>query len=341
VSVREGPLRKKLLTIITPVYNEEASVRRCHAEVKRMAESLGDRYDYEHIFGDNRSTDATLSILRELAKDDPHVRVLAYSRNFGAEKSGFTLLRHASGDAVVGMSADLQEPPDLVPKMLELWEAGNQVVYGVYENPHEGLIRRAIRSLYYKLVDKLSPDPLPRDFTGFALMDRRVVREIVNVDDYAPYIRGLIATVGFKQVPIPFERAPRVAGSSKHDFSFLFDFGINGIISHSIVPIRVATYVGAVLSLGSFLVGAAYLVLLAFRAFGAVGWKIEAPGAASQIVLILFFSGVQLMFLGMLGEYIGAIHAQVRRKPFVIIEEKINFSETRKHRAEADEAPSA
>jgi dolichol-phosphate mannosyltransferase len=328
--VSDGPRRRKLLTIITPVFNEEATLRRCHEEVKRVAASLADRYDYEHVFGDNRSTDATLAILREIAAVDPHVRVLAYSRNFGAEKSAFTLLRHSSGDATIGITADLQEPPSLIPQMVELWEKGFQVVYGVYRNPHEGALMRGLRGAYYNIVDKLSPDPLPRDFTGFALIDRRVLDEVIRVDDHAPYIRGLIATAGFKQIPFPFERAPRIAGRSKHGLSFLFDFGINGIISHSIVPIRVATYVGAALAGGSLLAAAAYAVLLLFRALGAVAWQIQAPGAASVIVLVLFFSGVQLMFLGILGEYIGAIHSQVRRKPFVIVEERINFPHGRR-----------
>ena len=311
--------RRKLLTILTPVYNEELNVVRCYEEVKRVVESLGGAYDYEHIFGDNRSVDGTMDILRELAAKDPNVKVLQYSRNFGAEKSGIALLRHASGDAVIGLVCDLQDPPALFPKMLELWKEGNQVVYGVYRSPGENLVMRGLRSIYYKLIDRLSPDPLPRDFTGFALLDRRVVDEVVRVDDHSPYARGLISTVGFRQVPLPYTRTQRIAGKSKHGLSFLLDFGINGIVSHSVVPIRVASYVGAFLAGGSFLTAFAYALLKAFR------WEIQAPGATSVIVIVLFFAGVQLMFLGMLGEYIGAIHSQVRAKPFVIIDERINF----------------
>ncbi len=327
-----APPRRKLITVVTPLYNEEDNVRHCYSEVRRVMESLADRYDYEHVFGDNRSLDGTLGILRELAAADPRVKVLAYSRNFGAEKSSFTLLRHAAGHAVVGITADLQEPPDLIPDMVRLWEAGNQVVYGVYQNPHEGPLKRTLRGAYYFLVDKLSPDKLPRDFTGFALLDRRVLDEVTQVDDHAPYIRGIIATVGFKQIPIPFERQLRRAGRSKHGLSFLFDFGINGLISHSIVPIRAATLVGALLSLGSFATAIVYAIIKLFL------WQVQAPGATSIIVLVLFFSGVQLVFLGILGEYIGAIHAQVRRRPFVIIEERLNFPPG-PVRAPSDELP--
>ncbi|MFI5300910.1 MAG: glycosyltransferase family 2 protein [Polyangiales bacterium] len=316
--------RRPLVTVLTPVFNEEANVRRCYEEVKRVMATLADVCDYEHLFGDNRSLDGTLGILRELAAADRRVRVLAYSRNFGAEKSSLALLRHARGDATVSVVCDLQDPPAVLPKMIEQWSSGHQVVYGVYRSPDEALLMRALRGLYYWLVDKLSPDPLPRHFTGFALLDRRVVDEVIRVDDHAPYIRGLIATVGFKQIAMPYARAERIGGESKHGFGFLFDFGINGIISHSIVPIRVATYIGAFLSGGSFLTALAYALLKIFK------WEVQAPGATSVIVLVLFFSGVQLMFLGLLGEYIGAIHAQVRRKPFLIIEERINFPERRR-----------
>jgi polyisoprenyl-phosphate glycosyltransferase len=323
------PKRRQMLTVITPVYNEELTVRRCYEEVKKVLQSLSDRYDYEHIFSDNRSVDATLSILREIASKDPHVKVLAYSRNFGAEKSGFTAMRHASGDALVGITADLQEPPSLIPEMIELWEQGNKVVYGVYRNPHEGLTMRTIRGIYYWLVDKLSPDKLPHEFTGFALIDRRVIDEVVRVDDYAPYVRGLIATVGFKQIALPYERQQRTAGRSKHGLAFLFDFGINGIISHSVVPIRLATVVGSILS------GIAILLAFAYVIVKLIKWEFQAPGATTTIFFVLFFSGIQLLFLGILGEYIGAIHAQVRRKPFVIVEEKINFDKL--SRGDSDE----
>lgn len=307
--------------MITPVYNEEQTLLRCHSEVRKVMESLSDRYDWEHLFADNHSTDATLSMIRDLAREDPHVRALAYSRNFGAEKSSFTALRHARGEAVVGVSADLQEPPSLIPAMVDLWEQGNKVVYGTYRNPRGSFTMRAIRWLYYRVVDKLSPDRLPHDFTGFALMDRRVVDEVIQVDDFAPYIRGLIATVGFKQIAIPYERGQRVGGDSKHGLAFLFDFGINGIISHSLVPIRLATIVGAFFSVTAILLAIAYVIVKLLV------WNFQAPGATTVVVLILFFFGIQFLLFGILGEYIGAIHAQVRRKPFVIIEEKINFDE--------------
>lgn len=292
-------------------------------------QGLSDRYTYEHIFADNCSTDQTLEILRTLATVDPRVKVLAYSRNFGAEKSGFTALKYASGDAAVGIPADLQEPPETIPRFVELWEKGYEVVYGMYRNSDESWLRKTLRRAYYRLVDKLSVEPLPHDFSGFSLIDRRVIDEVIKVDDFAPYIRGLIATVGFRQIGIPYDRPARRAGRSKHGPLFLLNFGINGIISHSLVPIRLATLAGLFLSLVSILMAFVYALIKIFR------WDIQAPGATTTIVLVLFFSGIQLLFLGILGEYIGAIHGQVRRKPFVIIRERINLEQPDEENAPA------
>jgi glycosyltransferase involved in cell wall biosynthesis len=313
--------RRKLISVTTPVFNEEETVQHCYEEVRRVMEGLADRYDYEHVFADNCSTDRTLALLRGIAAKDPRVKVLAYSRNFGAEKSSFTALRYSGGDACVGITADLQEPPVLIPTMVKLWEEGYEVVYGVYRSFREGWLKRRLRHFYYQLVDRISQESLPHDFSGFAMLDRKVVDEIVRIDDFSPYIRGLIASVGFRQISIPYERPPRTAGRSKHGAFFLLNFGMNGIISHSLVPIRLATLAGAGLALTSILLSAAYALIKIFN------WTFQAPGATTTIVLILFFAGIQLFFLGLIGEYVGAIHAQVRRKPFVIVREKINFDD--------------
>lgn len=315
-------MSKKLISVMTPVYNEELTLRRCYEEVRRVMETLSDRYDYEHIFADNCSQDRTLEMLRALALEDTRVKVLGYSRNFGAEKSGFMALKHATGDAAVGIPADLQEPPETILKFVELWEKGYDVAYGVYRAPSEAFTMRLGRRLYYWAVDQLSDTPLPRDFSGFSLSDRKVIDEVLKLDDYAPYYRGMIASIGFRQIAVPYERGLRQAGRSKHGFGFLMDFGINGLISHSLVPIRLATILGVTLSALSFLMALAYVVMKL------VNWEFQAPGATTTIALVLFFSGIQLLFLGIIGEYVGAIHAQVRRKPFVIVRERINFDGT-------------
>ena len=311
----------KKISIITPVYNEAETVRRCHAVIAQIMGSLSDRYEYEHLFGDNCSTDNTLEILREIAASDPHVRVLAYSRNFGAEKSSFTLLSHMSGDAVVGMPADLQEPPEMIPVFVEMWEKGVEVVSAVYANRSDSWVMARVRKFYYWIAGRLTGEQVSSNYTGFGLIDRVVINEVIRIKDYDPFIRGLITNIGFRQATVPYERAPRKEGRSKHNFSFLFGFGINAIISYSVAPIRIATVLGICLSGFSLLMSVVYTIIKL------VNWHFQAPGATTTIVLVLFFSGIQLFFLGVLGEYIGAIHNQVRPKPFVIIRERINFDD--------------
>ena len=322
---------KKKLTIGTPCYQEELNVRRCYEEVKRVLEPLSDRYEYEHIFGDNGSTDGTLAILREIAAEDPRVKVLAYARNFGVEKSVFTLYRHASGDAVILISCDLQDPPETIREFVARWEEGYEIVSGIYTNRSDSWLFAKIRKLYYVLIQKIANEPLLRDFSGYALLDRKVVDEFAPLQDYSPYTRGLIAATGFRQVTVPYVRYGRERGRSSYNMAAYMGTAINAIISHSIVPIRLATYAGLTLSALSILMAFVYALIKIFK------WDFQAPGATTTVVLLLFFSGIQLFFLGVLGEYVGAIHSQVRPKPFVVIREKINFG----RRPGEDPSPSA
>ncbi|HEY3399712.1 MAG TPA: glycosyltransferase family 2 protein [Geothrix sp.] len=310
---------KKLISIISPAYNEEGNIRRCYEEVKAVMAQMSDRYDYEHIFGDNCSSDRTLDILREIAAGDHRVKVLTYTRNWGAEKNSVTLLRHALGDAVVPVLSDLQDPPHKIPSFIDLWENGFEIIFGTYINHADGIFIKPIRHLYYKVVRTLSGEEMVDNHSGFGLYDRRVVDEILKVDDFNPHIRGVIASMGFKRACEPYERRKRVAGISSYNFGRYLDTAINSIVSYSLVPIRLATILGLCLSGISFLLAIAYAVIKLFN------WNFQAPGATTIVVLILFFAGIQLLFLGVIGEYVSAIHGQVRRKPFVVIREKINF----------------
>ncbi len=310
---------KKKISILSPAFNEEGNVQRCYEEVRAVMLPLLDRYDYEHLFGDNCSTDRTLPILRELAAQDQRVKVLTYSRNWGANKNGITLVRHCTGDAAIPMPADLQEPVELIPQLISLWEEGHEIVFGIYANSSEGLLMQAVRSLYYWMVDKLSTQPLLKNYSGFGIFDKKVVREISELDDYNPYIRGFLGIIGFQTITLPYQRVGRKAGKSSYNFAAYLDLAINAIISHSFVPIRLATLIGLFFSGFSITAAFVYALIKVFN------WQFQAPGATTTIVLVLFFSGIQLFFLGMLGEYIGAIHAQVRRGPFIIIRERINF----------------
>jgi glycosyltransferase involved in cell wall biosynthesis len=310
---------KKKLTIGTPCYQEELNVRRCYEAVRDVLAPLADRYEYEHIFGDNGSSDRTLEILREIAAEDPRVKVLAYSRNFGVEKSVVTLYRHAGGDAVILISCDLQDPPETIPRFLEKWEEGYEIVSGIYTNRADSWLFAKLRKTYYWLIQKIANEPLMRDFSGYALLDRKVVREFATIADFSPYVRGLIAATGFRQASVPYVRYGRERGRSSYNLALYMGTAINAIISHSIVPIRLATFAGMTLSGLSIVMAFVYALIKIFN------WNFQAPGATTTVVLLLFFSGIQLFFLGVLGEYIGAIHSQVRPKPFVVIREKINF----------------
>lgn len=312
---------KRKISVFTPAWNEEGNIRRCYEEVRAVLEPLADRYDYEHVFGDNCSTDRTLDILRDLAAQDPRVKVLTYSRNWGPDKNGLTLVRHCSGDAVIPMPADLQEPVDLIPTLVGLWEQGYEIVYGIYENRSDGPLMKGVRRLYYWLVNRLSNEPLLENYSGFGIWDRKVVREIVKLDDFNPYVRGFLSTIGFRNTTLHYRRVPRTSGKSSYNFASHLDLAINAVISHSLVPVRLATLTGLALSGFSIFAAFAYAMIKIFN------WSFQAPGATTTIVLVLFFSGIQLIFLGMIGEYVGAIHAQVRRGPFIIIRERINFGD--------------
>ena len=312
--------KKKTISIITGVYNEEAIVKDVYKSIKKFFKNHS-QYNYEHLFLDNCSEDKTLSILKKIAKKDKKVKILSYSKNFGSIKSGFAGLKYTSGDAVVFYEANMKDPVSLISEFAKHWEKGYQLVYGARKITTESPVLALSRRIYYKFVNFLSSENLPLYFGGFAIIDRKIINEVIKIDDYKPYLRGLITTVGYKHKSIEYVRGarPKGKGRSKSSFAYLIDFAINGLINYSIVPIRLMTYAGLGLSSLRFLSAIIYLVLKLFY------WKVTVPGLTAVIFLILFFSGIQLFFLGIIGEYIGAIHSQVRKKPFVVIKEKINF----------------
>lgn len=310
----------KKISVITAVYNEEENVREAYEAIRALFASVRD-YDYEHIFMDNCSTDRTLPLLKEIAARDTRVKILAYSKNFGPIKSEMVGYRHAAGDAVVCFDANLKDPPELIPAFIAHWENGYDVVYGVRPTTHDNPLMARMRKLFYRICSLLSEEPLPENAGGFRLVDRRVVNELITLDDYKPYVRGLITSIGFRQIGVEYTRRARRKGKSKSSLPYLFDFAINAFISYSVLPIRLCTYLGIAFSALSLVAGFGYALLKVLYPW------IQAPGIATVIVLIFFFSGIQLFFLGVIGEYVGAIHSQVRKKPFVVIREKINFND--------------
>jgi glycosyltransferase involved in cell wall biosynthesis len=316
-------VQRPLISIVTPTYNESLNVEECYRVVKTIFEGQLADCDYEHVFADNASQDGTQEILRRLAKQDPRVKVVLNARNFGPFRSNFNALRYAKGDAVlVQLAADLQDPPELIPEFVAKWREGYEVVYGIRAKRQESFTLKSIRRIYYRLVARLADVHIPVDAGEFQLVDRRVVEELVQIDDYYPYIRGMIADLGFRSTGIPFEWRARKRGISSNNLYRLIDQGLNGFVSFTNIPLRLATFTGFIISGLTLLYAFVQLIVNAvyYRRF-------SQPGIATLIVGLFFFGGVQLFFIGILGEYINAIHSQVRRKGRVVEREKLNIDQ--------------
>jgi dolichol-phosphate mannosyltransferase len=326
--------QRRMLSICVPVYNEEDNVVPFYERTLQVMDSLKDKYDFEILFTDNHSTDATFERLAELSARDPRVRVLRFSRNFGFQRSILTNYTNARGDAAIQLDVDLQDPPELIADFARYWEEGYKVVYGIRRSrPNESRWLHSARKLFYRLVDFLSEDELPHDAGDFRLIDRCVIEQLRLVSDQQPYLRGLIASMGFKQMGVVYDRAARERGSSKFNLWRLFGLALDGILHHSVVPLRIATVFGLVMSSIAVL-GALYYFIgkLFFRA----DWP---EGLASTTILILLSIGMNALLLGIIGEYIGRIYKNVKRMPITIIEANIDRLVPTTMNATKDETP--
>jgi polyisoprenyl-phosphate glycosyltransferase len=315
-SQEKGSKSGKLITVLTPCFNEEGNVEALYEAVKAV---VAPRYRYEHLFIDNCSTDKTVENLRRLAAADPNVKVIVNMRNFGHVRSPYHALHQASGDAVIGIVADLQDPPELINQFLDYWEQGELLVVGVKTKSRENPIMYAARTVYYRLLNAMANVNLIEHFSGYALFDRSVVEELKKVSDNPPYIRGLISELGYQPRQIEYVQAQRKSGKTHLSFYDLFDFAMLGLTSHSIVPVRLATITGFFLAFCSFLVSLFYLI------YKLVFWSSFSVGTAPLVIGMFFMFSIQLMFIGLLGEYVSATHQQVLKRPFVVEKERINF----------------
>jgi polyisoprenyl-phosphate glycosyltransferase len=309
---------RRLISIVTGCFNEEGNVRDLYEQVRSVIEQFP-QYDYEHIFIDNCSTDRTVDILREMAAADKRVKIIVNARNFGHIRSPFHALLQASGEAVISIVADLQDPPALIADFLRKWEEGYKIVVGVKKGSDEAKPMWAVRKLYYKIISSLSEIELIRNFTGFGLYDKRVIDILRSVHDPYPYFRGLICDIGFERAEIDYVQPVRKRGITKNNFYTLLDMAMLGMTNHSKVPLRIATVAGFLLAVLSLLAGIGYAV------YKIVFWQSFQVGVAPLVIGLFFFSSVQLIFLGVVGEYVGAIHTQVLNRPLVIEKERINF----------------
>jgi glycosyltransferase involved in cell wall biosynthesis len=310
--------RTRILTVITPCYNEQSNVRELYERVRAAIIAAGN-YRYEHIFIDNASQDNTLRELKAIAAADRNVKVIRNTRNFGHVRSPMHALYQASGDAVIGIVADLQDPPEMIVDLIRKWEEGYPVVIGVKAASDESGLIFWIRKQYYRLVNQLSGVETYENFTGFGLFDRRVVDIIKQFDDPYPYFRGTIAEIGMPHFEIPYHQPVRKRGITKNNFYSLYDVAMLAITSLSKVPLRVVTFLGFACSLLCVLVSLTYLV------YKLVFWSRFSAGMAPLVIGVFLFMSLQMMFIGILGEYVGTIHTLVQKRPLVIEQERINF----------------
>jgi glycosyltransferase involved in cell wall biosynthesis len=308
----------KLVSIVAPCFNEEENVRELATAIGAEFAKLPG-YRHELIFIDNASTDRTVEIIKELAGSDPRVKLIVNVRNFGHIRSPYYGLLQAKGDAVILMASDLQDPPMLIPSMLARWEEGFKVVKCVKNQSDETPLMFMVRKVYYDLVSKLSDVRLTKNFTGFGLYDQVVIETLRRIDDPYPYFRGLISDLGYAAAELTFRQPTRRRGLTKNNFYTLYDIGMLGITNHSKVPLRMATMAGFAMSALSLLVAVGYLLAKLFF------WSQFSIGIAPIVIGLFLFSSVQLFFIGIIGEYLGAIHTQVLKRPLVIERERVNL----------------
>jgi polyisoprenyl-phosphate glycosyltransferase len=306
-----------LLSVIVPCYNEQDVLRATHERLTSVLAGMA--LDYELIFVNDGSGDDTQLILTELQLVDPHVRVLLFSRNFGHQIAVTAGLEEASGDAVVIIDADLQDPPEVIPQMIQLWRDGNDVVYGLRtDRKGESTFKLWTAKIFYRLINRLSETKMPFDAGDFRLLDRRVVQVINAMPERARFLRGMVSWAGFRQVSLPYERAPRHAGSSKYPLTKMISFALDGIISFSLVPLKLAIWIG--------------FLAICIAVAGIIAAIIDrltetniARGWASLFVAVLFMGGVQLVSLGIIGEYLGRIYTEVKHRPLYVVQERLGF----------------
>lgn len=313
---------KPSLTVISPVYNEEPVIADFYAELRRVLNGLIDRYESTILFVVDKSTDATMDVLKGIAASDPAVRVLLLSSRFGHQMSLLAGIDHADADAVIMMDSDLQHPPALITVLLDQFEKGYEIVYTVREDtPEIGFLKRFTSKMFYRLINRISQVPINESAADFRLISRRVADIFkTRIRERNQFLRGLFSWIGFKSIGVAFPVGVRRAGTSKYSLGRMARFGVEGILSFSKRPLQAAVYLGFLFALFGLVYAFVTFVQYFIYASLPSGWT-------TLTILISMFSGVQLIFLGILGEYIGAIFDEVKARPHYLVEEKINFDE--------------
>lgn len=320
--------KNKLISIVTPCYNEEDNIDELCQRIQNVMEAQP--YDYEHICIDNCSTDQTVRKIKEKAAVDKRIKLIVNSRNFGHIRSPFHAILQSNGDACILIASDLQDPPEMITEFIHKWEQGYKTVLAVKPESEESSIMFGLRKIYYRLITRISEVPLVQNATGAGLFDKVVIDILRKINDPYPYFRGLLCEIGFPVATVPFKQPRRQRGITKNNFYTLYDIAMLGITNHSKVPLRLMAMSGFLLAFLSILVALFFLVAkLLF-------WNSFQLGIAPIIIGIFFFGAIQAFFIGVLGEYIGSIHTQVRNMPLVIEMERVNFDSARPYNDNLD-----
>lgn len=309
---------KKLISIVTPCYNEADNIDELYDRICLAIAPLT-KYDFEIIAIDNASTDGTPDYLRRYASQDPRFKVIFNNRNFGHIRSPYWGMIQSRGDATIYLASDLQDPPEYIASFIEQWEKGWKVVLGTKPISQTNFVMHTIRKLYYRLLDSISDVPLVKDSTGFGIYDKVVLDHFRTIGDPYPYMRGLVCELGYPIDTIEFKQPRRGRGFTKNNFYTLYDIGMLGIVSHSILPLRISSMIGFLLATVSFITSIFYLIKkLLF-------WNDFPLGLAPLVILTTFLFGTLFVFLGIIGEYLGSIHVYLKNRPIVVEKERINF----------------
>jgi glycosyltransferase involved in cell wall biosynthesis len=315
-------MEKIVCSVVVPVYNEEEVINVTYKRLKDVMDGLD--ITYEIIFVNDGSRDRTRELAMEICKNDKNIKFIDFSRNFGHQTAITAGMDYASGDAVVVIDADLQDPPEVIPEMLEKWREGYDVVYGQrVKRQGETFFKKVTAKIFYRTLNRLTDVEIPVDTGDFRLIDRKVCDALKKVDEKNRYIRGIISWLGFKSIAVPFVREKRFAGTTKYPLKKMLKFASDAIISFSHKPLKLATYFGFFLSFASF----AYLIVtIILKVFSIIQ---TVPGWASIVAINLFFNGIILLILGIIGEYIGRIYDDAKNRPLYVIRELVNFDESK------------
>ncbi len=310
----------KKISILIPTYNEEENVKPLSEEIEKKMETLPS-YDYEIIFIDNFSKDNTRTILRNLCQENKKIKAIFNAKNFGQNNSPYYGLQQTTGDCAILMCADFQDPIDMIPLLVAEWENGYKIVSAIKTTSKENKFMRFLRTCYYKLIKKFSEVEQIEHFTGFGLYDRSFINVLKELNDSTPFLRGIVAELGYKRKEIPYEQQKRRAGKTKNNFFSLYDIAMLSFTSYTKIGLRIATFVGFFFAMVSMCIAVFYLILKLLY------WDTFAMGSAPILLGVFILGSLQLVFIGLMGEYILSINQRVMHRPLVIEEERINFEE--------------